>query len=71
MMFSIFAPRTSRFLLLSLCQSYETYLGLIIQRSPTKKCVMKERVREALYVSIALNHDFHDIITTTHAICSS
>lgn len=70
MMFSIFAPRTSRFLLLALCQSYETYFGLIIKRSLLQECVMKERVREALYVSIASNVDFQDTITTIYTIRS-
>lgn len=69
-MFSIFAPRTSRFLRRFLCQSYETYFGLMIERSLLQECVMKERVREALYVSIALNVDFHDTITTIHMIRS-
>ena len=70
MMFSIFVPRTSRFLRRFLCQSYETCLRLIIKRSLLQECVMKERVREALYVSIALNVDFQDTITTIYTIRS-
>ena len=48
MMFSIFVLRPSKFLLLLLCQSYETCLRLIIKRSLLQERKIKARVREAL-----------------------